>query len=176
MNIFILDKDSTTNARYHVDKHVVKMILESAQLLCTAHHVAYHFPEKQGFLSPAERKQVAASPHIKIPYKPTHLNHPCAIWVRESTENYKYLLHLATDLNAEYGFRYGKMHKSYTEVIEKLPKFYTDNTNKTDFALCMPEQYKSSDPVESYRKYYKAEKAHLASWKNREVPEWWDDQ
>lgn len=176
MNIFILDSEINKSAQYHVDKHVVKMILESAQLLCSAHHVRYNFDGDIGHtLSPTERKKVSNNPHTRAPYKPTHLNHPCAIWVRKSTGNYNYLYELATELNKEYTYRYNKSHKSYDTVISKLPKFYSDNETITDFALCMPDQYKTIDPVFSYRKYYKAEKSHLASWKNRPVPEWWND-
>jgi phage-related protein len=78
MNIFILDKDPKKIAMYHNDKHVVKMIVETAQLLCTAHHVS--------------------GTNGDIPYRKTHQNHPCSIWARESIENYNWLLTLLKEL------------------------------------------------------------------------------
>ena len=99
MNIFVLDEDPKFCAIAHCDKHVVKMILETAQMICTAHHFIggydYH-----------------------IPYKSTHTNHPCNRWLRDSVENYKWLVQLITHLNDEYRYRYDKdvNHKSYDAV------------------------------------------------------------
>lgn len=150
MNIFILDKNIAKCAEYHVDKHVVKMILEYAQLLSTTVRVS----------------------GIDAGYKATHINHPCAKWCRESLANWKYLKNLAKVLNTEYGFRYGKSHKSWS-VIQELPEPNIPDIGVTPFALAMPDQYKTSDPVQSYRNYYIGEKRHLASWKKRAQPEWW---
>lgn len=88
MNIFLLDYDVKKCAQSHVDKHVVKMILETAQLLCGAHHVI--------------------GTTDNIPYKLSHKNHPCSIWVRESLTNYLYLCELGLELCYEYTYRYGK--------------------------------------------------------------------
>jgi len=154
MNIFVLDWDVEKCAKEHVDKHVVKMILETAQLLCGAHHVT---------------AQVTA----EVPYKLSHKNHPCSIWVRESINNYLWLCELGMELCWEYTYRYGKKHKSQ-EVIEwcivnkpSLPDVPFSNPPKA-----MPEEYKVDDVVESYRNYYREAKKGFATWKNREIPKW----
>ena len=98
MNIFILDKDVKKCAQYHCDKHVVKMILETAQLLCGVHHVTAHDT-------------------AHVPYKLSHKNHPCAIWARESFSNYVYLCELGLELCKEYTHRYGKRHKSLDVIL-----------------------------------------------------------
>lgn len=176
MNIFILDDNIEKSAQYHVDKHVVKMILESAQLLCTSHHVRYNFVGNIGHkLSSDELKKVKANKNPNVPYAVTHPNHPCAIWTRASSSNYNYLWTLAFELNNEYQYRYGKTHKSWDQVIINLPDFYTDDIELTPFALAMPDEYKTNSAVESYRNYYKKAKSHIASWKNRPIPEWWND-
>ena len=80
MNIFYLDSDIELNAKYHNDKHVVKMILESAQLLCGVHWYLGR----------------------SAPYKFSHKNHPCSIWTRSSINNYNYLCKLGKALCKEY--------------------------------------------------------------------------
>jgi hypothetical protein len=93
MNIFLLDENPQINAQYHCDKHVVKMILETAQLLCSANHLC-------GDGDP--------------PYKLAHKNHPVTKWVRASYLNYLWLLDLVDEMHKEWQFRYGdKIHKSY---------------------------------------------------------------
>ena len=92
MNIFFLSLDPAEAARLHCDKHVVKMILESCQLLYCAHWMC-------GTIMPSNA------------YKKTHPNHPCAKWVRESQANYRWLCRLGLELCGEYTFRYGKHHK-----------------------------------------------------------------
>jgi hypothetical protein len=154
MNIFVLDKDTKKCAVYHNDKHVVKMILEYAQLLCGAHHMT--------------------DSKYEIPYKLSHKNHPSAIWTRECIENYIWLCDLGLELCDEYTYRYGKRHKTQ-DVIEWAllhnPKIKTNN-DITPFALAMPDECKIGDAVESYRTYYMVEKRTIANWKNREIPEW----
>jgi hypothetical protein len=159
MNIFFLDTDVKKCAEYHVDKHVVKMILETAQLLCSVQHL-------NGNVSKEE-----------IPYKMTHKNHPCAIWARETLPNYLYLCELGLALGDEYTFRYGKKHKSI-EVI-KWCLVNRPNIPDTEFTtppLAMPDEYKVDDFVESYRKYYRGAKSDLASWKLREIPKWFKNE
>jgi hypothetical protein len=137
----------------HVDKHVVKMILESCQLLCTTHHV------------------VCST--YKPPYKPTHKNHPSTVWVRESKSNYEYLVNLGKALCKEYTYRYGKIHKcqSYIEELgNNIPSI--PDIGFTTPAMAMPDIYKSNNPVESYRAYYFFEKSNIHSWKKRSVPKW----
>ena len=153
MNIFILDYDVKKCAEYHVDKHVVKMILETAQLLCGVHWVTGG----------------------NAPYKLSHKNHPCAIWVRQCIENYIWLCDLGLSLCEEYTYRYGKRHKSQ-DVIEwclvNKPNII-ENGDVTPFALAMPDECKVGSPIESYRQYYMSEKRGFATWKNRENPKWY---
>ena len=158
MNIFFLDENPTLSAKYHVDKHVVKMILETAQLLCSVHHVTAQ-----------DTDQVTD----QVPYKLSHKNHPCAIWARESLSNYLYLCELGLELGKEYTYRYGKRHKSI-EVIEWciVNKPNIPDIGFTTPARAMPDEFKVDSVVESYRNYYMGAKSDLASWKNREKPFW----
>ena len=151
MNIFVLSKDPKTCAKYHNDKHVVKMVLESAQLLSTAHYLN----------------------GSKGPYKPTHTKHPCATWTAKSLGNYIWLGKLAKELCKEYTYRYEKKHKSEDIInwlIKTPPKI--SKIRRTKFALAMPKKYQSKDPIQSYQKYYINDKSHLASWKKRNPPKW----
>ena len=155
MNIFVLDTDPRTCAVYHNDKHVVKMILETAQLLCGVHH--------------------ATDSQYDIPYKLSHKNHPCAIWSRECYENYIWLCDLGLELCKEYTHRYDKRHKSQ-DVIEwciiNKPNLPTHN-KLTPFALAMPDEYKvAGDSIQSYHNYYNGDKKRMFSWKKRETPSW----
>jgi hypothetical protein len=154
MNIFILDYNTKKCAQYHCDKHVVKMILETAQLLCGVHH-----------MTPQVTPQV--------PYKLSHKNHPCAIWARESLSNYLYLCDLGLELCKEYTYRYGKRHKSQ-QVIEwcMINKPQIPDIDFTTPPKAMPDEYKVIDVVESYRNYYMGSKKNFAVWKNRNIPEW----
>ena len=156
LNIFYLHESPTTAAEYMCNKHVVKMILESAQLLCTAHHTCP---------SNAERPEKF--------YKKTHVNHPSAIWARTSKDNYLWLTAHANALLSEYTHRYEKQHAS-TSVIDwcstNIPNI--PDLGFTDMPQCMPEEYKTDNPVIAYRDYYNQAKSHLHSWKNRPVPIW----
>ena len=156
MNIFFLHLDPKTCAQMHVNKHVVKMILETAQLLCTAHHL---HPNLLGYIPP---------------YKMTHKNHPSAIWTRESMSNYKWLCELGKELCIEYTYRYGKIHKS-EKYIDDLMLNLPDIEDKgfSEPRQAMPDIYKDeNDSLEAYRNYYFFEKVDLHSWKNREKPFW----
>ena len=166
MNIFILDYDLEKSAKYHCDKHVVKMILESVQLLCTSLHES---KEIYNIIKPVE-----------IPYKSTHKNHPCAIWARESITNYNLLALITFHLAQEFKFRFNKDHKSYvTAVTNRLineEQILADNSeityNNTHFVKCVPEDCLMDDVVDSYRYYYNKYKQHLFTWKNRNIPNW----
>jgi len=157
MNIFFLDFDTKKCAEYHCDKHVVKMILETAQLLCGVHHTTDQVTDQ-------------------IPYKLSHKNHPCAIWSRESLSNYLYLCDLGLELCKEYTYRYGKRHKSQ-EVIEWCITNKPNIVDKefTEPARAMPDEYKVKSVVESYRNYYIGAKKTFAVWKNRDIPEWFSN-
>lgn len=157
MNIFFLDYNTKKCAEYHCDKHVVKMILETAQLLCGVHHTTNQVSDE-------------------VPYKLSHKNHPCAIWARESLSNYLYLCDLGLELCKEYTYRYGKRHKSQ-QVIEwcMINKPQIPDIDFTTPPKAMPDEYKVIDVVESYRNYYMGAKKKFAVWKNRDIPEWFSN-
>lgn len=178
MNIFWLDSEPRTCAEYHNDKHCVKMILEYAQLLSTAHRVLDGKPvsvtnTKTG--KPRKHLQLSDPRADVLLYKPTHVNHPCAVWARESQENYYTLYNLFTELLYEYNVRYGRKHKTadLSLALSQAPINLT-KYGRTDIPLCMPDQYKvPSDPVQSYRNYYRQGKSHIAQWRFRKTPEWY---
>ena len=153
MNIFFLDSDPKKCAQYHNNKHVVKMILETAQLLCGVHHLHGR--------------------NNDVPYKLSHKNHPCSIWVRSSYENYLWLCELGLELCDEYTYRYGKKHKSQS-VIEWciVNKPNIPDITFTEPPLAMPDEFKVSDVIQSYRNYYMGPKRGFCVWSGRENPEW----
>ena len=158
MNIFFLDWNPKNAAKYHCDKHVVKMILECAQLLYCAHWI----------LSPHGVPEFA--------YKKTHMNHPCSIWVRESIENYEWLCNLAMALCEEYTFRYVKTHKTQTHIewLIRNPPFDIPAVPQTPIRLAMPIEYKNENPIDSYRTFYRESKMKqrgIVSYTKRDWPE-----
>lgn len=195
MNIFFLDQDPRQAAIYMVDKHVVKMIVETAQLLSTAHRVidgqcvevTYRTPDKVIPL-PLEGRTIVKPGQIRkkkvwvledhrndIFYNATHINHPSAVWVRESVENYNWLVDHLFALGDEYTHRYGKKHAT----IEKLgyhiqsPPLGLKDWDWTPPKCAMGDEYIISDDyVQNYRNYYKHGKSDLHSWKKRDTPEW----
>ena len=155
MNIFYLDHCPTKAAQYHCDKHVVKMILESAQLLCTAHRIL----------------DANTSPTL---YKATHINHPSAQWTRLSINNYLWLYSLFSELCKEYRYRYYKGH-ACERLLEPLrvPPKRIPSVGFTPMPQCMPDQYKVvGNSIEAYRNYYAHGKTNLLSYKRRGMPEW----
>ncbi len=154
MQIFVVDKDPCNAARMLCDKHVVKMIVESAQILSTVHHLY-------------------DSPHKHLIYKKTHERHPCVIWAGESKENYFWLLKHFSELIKEYEYRYGKFHKTadLQKTLEAIPK-KLPNIGLTSFAQAIPEIYRQKNAIKAYREFYKKEKAHFAKWTKREIPKW----
>ena len=104
-------------------------------------------------------------------------NHPCTIWARESLENHEWVHCYANALNDEYHYRYGKLHKSVMEVVNKLPEpINLPKKGFTTFGLAMPDELKDYDnPIQSYRDYYHLDKATFASWSYRDKPHWWNE-
>jgi hypothetical protein len=151
MNIFYLDEDIKECAKAHVDRHIVKMILESAQMLSTAHWV------NGG----------------SAPYRKTHVNHPSTKWARENLCNYNYLCDLGLELCNQFELRYKKVHKT-KEVLLWL-KNNKPNIPEGDFyppTPAMDNQYKKTTSLESYRNYYKYGKVHLHNWSVVDPPAW----
>ena len=152
MNIFVLDRNVKKCAQYHCDQHVTKMILESAQIMCTALNT-------MGF---------------KTPYKSTHGKHPCVLWVEESYSNFIWLTQLAIELNTEYKYRYEKVddHKSI-HVIREIENSKFSDKGLTEFAQAVPKKYKyRGNAVRAYRSFYRGEKVNFARWTKRPIP-WW---
>ena len=154
MNIFFLSIDPYEAARLHCDKHVVKMILETAQLLYTAHWVY-------------------ESPLPEHAYKKTHPNHPSARWVRESLSNYHWLCRLGLALCTEYNYRYGKIHKTqdHLEWLFSHPPERLKDIGWTLPRLAMPVEYHHVDPVIAYIKYYLGAKSRLLVYTKRPMPD-----
>jgi len=176
MNVFYLDENPQKAASYHCDKHVVKMIVEYAQLLSTTHRILdgdlYYDKTKNG--SKIKRWKLENETKENVIYKASHINHPSAVWVRESIENYfqMYKLYMAT--LAEYTNRYGKVHgSSKPSMLLLRPPKNIPMVKGTQLPQCMPDMCKVKDnPILAYRNYYIVEKNSFASWKNREIPEW----
>lgn len=157
MNIFALHSNPQVAARWHTDKHVVKMIVETAQLLSTAHRIL-----DKDMLSPIKDAML---------YKKTHWNHPCAIWVRESVSNYAYAYRLLVELLQEFEYRYRHPHKTKLLLdYLKYPPINMPSFDLTPFAQAMPDEFKDRDSIVAYRKYYNDGKAHLHAWTGRPVP------
>lgn len=153
MNIFYLHKDPVKAANAQYNKHVVKMILESAQLLCTAH-------------------LIIDGDKANVPYKATHKNHPSAIWTRESLSNYYWLYDHMIALGKEYTKRYGKEHLTIAKCKEPLkiaPKALL-KLEPTEMPQCMPDAYKVlGNSVKAYWNYYIAEKSNICNVKTEKL-------
>ena len=181
MNIFYLHSDPRVCAQMHNDKHCIKMILEYAQLLSTAHR----FLDGTQFtgLSESGRKKVKyvlPDSRESILYFSTHINHPSAIWCRQSDVNYKWLHNLLVALCREYTFRYGRVHKvdscGLMQVLEQVPTNIPQGPF-TEPTPAMADDVKvQGNSIASYRNYYRDYKQHLLSWKgkinSRPTPQW----
>lgn len=157
MNLFVLDLDPTRAAQYHCDKHVVKMVLETAQILCTVHH------------------QLDKSPSPLL-YKATHKAHPCVVWAATNRANYKWTYQLFCALAAEYQHRYGRVHISFEKLQDALQWFPSElptAKRRTPFAQAMPDRYRRpGEPVVAYRSYYAGEKQRMLKYTRRQPPDW----
>jgi hypothetical protein len=174
MNIFYLDPNPRTCAEMHNDKHVVKMILEYAQLLSTAHRVLDG--DVIVGLSKTGRKQtryVLPDSRDALLYSATHLNHPSAVWARKSNLNYDWLYVMFVELMNEYTYRYGKVHA--TDRLKLALSRAPSNIPKGEFTPptpAMPDEFKVSDVAESYHKYYIGSKRVMSRWTDRPMPKW----
>ena len=153
MNLFFLSKNPVAAAQMQCDKHVVKMILETAQMLCTAHHVN------------------GTTLDTDVLYKKTHVNHPSTVWCRTSTANYTWAYDHFVALCDEYTHRYGKVHLTDTKLRELLKTVPTMSADAyTTPPKCMPDEFKTGTVVQSYHQYYYATKRQFAKYTNRSVP------
>lgn len=151
MNIFYLHPSPSKCAKMHCDKHVVKMILESAQMLCTAHWMN----------------------GTEAPYKKAFMNHPSTKWVRESIHHYYWLCSLAKHLCQEYTYRYNKRHKT-EDVIDWCISQPIKLINKefVEPPQAMPNEYKNESSIIAYRTYYINDKKGFLNYTKRNKPEW----
>tara|TARA_A100001201_G_scaffold79300_1_gene71007 strand:+ start:27 stop:548 length:522 start_codon:yes stop_codon:yes gene_type:complete len=149
MNIFYLHPDPVKAAQIQYNKHVVKMVLESAQMLCTAHHCYGN----------AEQK-------LNVPYKQAHLNHPSTVWARKSRATYRWLyLHMMA-LGDEYTKRYGKTHLTITKCAKFLnvAPVHIQGDEWSEPPQAMPDQYKVPGcSITAYWNYYEGEKYTIAT-------------
>lgn len=139
MNIFVLSRDPVEAAQMMKRGHLIKMPLESAQMLCTA----------------------LWSKSINAPYKPAYLKHPCNLWVQKSTSNFYWLVDHALELCRLYTLVYEKQHASETVINECKNLLPFNNDRITPYAQAMPEKYKHTDSVTAYRSYYYHEKVDI---------------
>ena len=162
MNIFVVEENPVDAARALCDKHVVKMVLESVQLLSTVAQARGH----------------------EGPYKATHAKHPCTLWTGRHPANWAWLVRHASALSAEYTDRYGKLHKCdplIQQLEERSSTIWSDTRFSNDsfwkehtpFEQCMPDAYKRPSAVEAYRAYYIGDKAAIARWKDEATQPIW---
>ena len=176
MNIFALHHDPEQCAKWYVDRHIVKMINESAQLLSNAVHFHAH-----RIIANSNGSLILAKPVLASLPKPTHYNHKCSIWTMQSGANFKWLTELLSALLSEYTYRYERIHK-----YQRFLKTFSQHAERlapgqlTPWAQAMPAFMQSDSPnfvqvIDSYRKYYAWYKWHLWRWKNRKPPTWLTD-
>ena len=176
MNIFYLDSNPVTAAQMHNDKHVVKMIIEYAQLMSTAHRVLdgelYYGLTKNG----RKIKRWKLNSNMEgILYKASHINHPSAIWARSSNNNYNWLYCLFTALCDEYTHRYGRVHETDRKLrdVLKTPPMNIPTGYKTQPPQAMPDDVKvKDDSLLAYKKYYIKYKNGFNIYTKRDVPTW----
>ncbi len=193
MNLFVLHLNPKLAAQYHADKHVVKMLLEACQLLYGVHWVVAYpellnyrysvqLSQEQKKLAVPESMKDAPASHMRPDepgYRPVHLHHPCAQWVRESVGNYYWACQLALALADEYIYRFGeknsKIHSCQAHakwLLENIPDLSL--LDQTEFVQAMYDEFRCEDAVEAYRAYYRGSKGErgLLQYTRREVPEW----
>lgn len=171
MNIFVLDKDANNCAKYLCNVHLNKMLIEHSQMLANCY-------SKESLLT-APKTQ---SGNIR---KYSYYNHPASIWCRQSLENFKWLWYYSQCIIQERQLRGFNQHFCETFIdwiVSRRPDNITDSEELTPNPLCMPDQYKQQDPVESYRQYYINDKQFNKSGKwmlkytNREIPHWFPEE
>jgi len=179
MNIFVLSEDPTAAAVQQCDKHIVKMVLESAQMLCTAHRIL-DGEETEGPSYSGKRivPKWTHPRHEDVMYRVVHRKHPCAIWTMISDSNYKWHYQHFVALCEEFTFRYGKRHKSdvlLREILKRVPdNILVGDLTRHPLAMSSnPECMIPENVVESYRLFYQTKQARFKmTWSKRSVPDW----
>lgn len=178
MNIFYLDSNPRVCAEMHCDKHVVKMIIEYAQLMSTAHRILDGVPYMDTTSNGRKIKRWRMSQDWfeSSLMKASHINHPSNVWVRHNKENYLWLNRMWFWLLKEYTHRYGKNHacEKYMDALYLLPENFSNPPNFFPPTPAMPDDCKvPNDSLLSYHKYYNERKNHFAKWTKRSVPMWY---
>ena len=186
MNIFVLDKDPVLAAKYHCDKHCVKMILEAGQMLSVAHWIgALRSVNKSldDFKRVRDAKEYAlskADASLIPPWTLTHTRHPCTVWTSHNSANYNWHVRLMRALLDEYTHRYNKRHKAeevYNWLAPRRPYKILKGEPQSEHPQCMPDECKvPNDPVTAYRNYYHQHKAYMAKWNKGSTPDWWQQK
>ena len=178
MNIFALDKDPVIAAQMHCDKHVVKMIIEYAQLMSTAHRVldGALYLGKTANNRNIKRWRLASDDDVI--YKASHINHPSNIWARETSGNYQYLHAMWVALCNEYTLRYNKIHMTQAKLGKVLCRVPINIRTgaMTTLPQAMPDDAKLPNVVDAYRNYYNKHKSSFAKWTNRPTPNWFEGE
>ena len=185
MNIFILDESPVKAAQLQCDKHVVKMILESAQMLSTAHRMLDGYVERRPSKSGKTMVKYYVHPDPELEnvlYKAVHHHHPCTVWSMESVQNYLWHYEHFVALCVEYQYRYKKVHNTQLllEEILATPPKNIPNKGLTPFALAMkhePQCIHEDEPVRSYQEYYQTKQDRFKMvWTGRQTPEWFNEK
>jgi hypothetical protein len=177
MNIFILDTDPVIAAQLQCDKHIVKMPLESAQMLSTAHRILDGTVEKRPSKSGKRLVNYWRHPLFdEVLYKNVHENHPCTTWTMTCADNYRWHYNHWIALCTEYRYRYGRDHLSIIklrEILYEAPKGIL-GIPSTPFPQAIPEELKNpADVVSAYRTFYQTKQHRFKmKWTKREVPDW----
>jgi len=172
MNIFFIDKSPFKSAEQLCDKHVVKMVLETAQMCSTALHKWHLTDLEKGRITDCSDE------FLNSIYKEAFPNHPMNVWVRKNSYNMNWAIQHGLQIGKEYKYRYGRDHKS-TEILERIkthylscPVTHEDYKMHTPPPQCMPDEFKCDDYIEAYREYYRKDKSHILKWTNRPQPDW----
>ena len=174
MNIFYLDTDPVKSAELHCDKHVVKMIIEYAQLMSTAHRVldGEEYVDRTANNRRIKRWRLSDQHMENVLYKASHINHPSNIWIRSSDSHYQFVYDMFVALCNEYTHRYGRTHlteEKLKDILQHLP----NNIASADFVdppQAMPDDVKTHDAIDAYQNYYRVYKKDFAKWTARETP------
>ena len=174
MNIFYLDTDPVKSAELHCDKHVVKMIIEYAQLMSTAHRVldGEEYVDRTANNRRIKRWRLSDQHMENVLYKASHINHPSNIWIRSSDSHYQFVYDMFVALCNEYTHRYGRTHlteEKLKDILQHLP----NNIASEDFVdppQAMPDDVKTHDAIDAYQNYYRVYKKDFAKWTARETP------
>ncbi len=173
MNIFVLDEDPVRAAQMQCNAHVTKMLIEQAQLLCFAHLVVN-----------TDKRWLKRNITFKL--NKSHAGHPCTLWLMDDPTHYAWGYRLLKALIAEYDYRYdGLRLGKYANIVKMVDALANiPGTNLTvpqvrrkpqEYVLAMgraPECI-GEYAVESYRRFYIANKNEFAKWTRREIPDWY---